>query len=155
MIYFQVLPADLQADQSVILKAAPRLLQALVDVISSNGCALFSYYRDFDWYIMFILSLGMNPAVAAMELSQMIIQAMWDSDSPLKQLPHVSQEIIDRYIHKFIQSPIYAHVRVVLHARSPNVSRFSTCSTLKTIAAMSSSSSVSQRSFIRVFSSFG
>jgi len=26
----------------------------------------------------------------------MIVQAMWDNDSPLKQLPHITQEIIER-----------------------------------------------------------
>jgi len=31
-----------------------------------------------------------------MELAQMIVQAMWDSESPLKQLPHVHADIIKR-----------------------------------------------------------
>jgi pre-mRNA-splicing helicase BRR2 len=31
-----------------------------------------------------------------MELSQMVIQAMWDTDSVFKQLPHFSDEIINR-----------------------------------------------------------
>jgi hypothetical protein len=31
------------------------------------------------------------PAIAAMELSQMITQAMWNKDSYLKQLPHFTQ----------------------------------------------------------------
>lgn len=71
----RLLPADLVEDQNVVLKAAPRLLQAMVDVISSNG-----------W---------LNPAIAAMELSQMIIQGMWENDSPLRQLPHLDNETID------------------------------------------------------------
>jgi pre-mRNA-splicing helicase BRR2 len=72
----RVLSPDLAEDQNLVLRTAPRLLQALVDVISSNG-----------W---------LNPAIAAMELSQMIVQAMWDSDSPLKQLPHLTHEVIER-----------------------------------------------------------
>ena len=50
---------------------AVRLTQACVDVLSSNG-----------W---------LSPAIAAMELSQMITQAMWNKDSYLKQLPHFTQ----------------------------------------------------------------
>lgn len=55
---------------------AIRLIQACVDVLSSNG-----------W---------LSPALAAMELAQMVTQAMWGKDSYLKQLPHFSQDIIKR-----------------------------------------------------------
>ena len=50
------LPQELQSDQREILVKVPRLVQALVDVISSNG-----------W---------LKPALAAMEFSQMITQAV-------------------------------------------------------------------------------
>ena len=55
---------------------AIRLIQACVDVLSSNG-----------W---------LSPALAAMELAQMTTQALWNKDSFLKQLPHFSQDIIKR-----------------------------------------------------------
>ena len=55
---------------------AVRLIQACVDVLSSNG-----------W---------LSPALAAMELAQMVTQAMWGRDSYLKQLPHFTAEIIKR-----------------------------------------------------------
>lgn len=61
--------------QSVSFQAI-RLIQACVDVLSSNG-----------W---------LSPALAAMELAQMTTQAMWGKDSYLKQVPHFSQEIIKR-----------------------------------------------------------
>jgi pre-mRNA-splicing helicase BRR2 len=38
----------------------------------------------------------LSPAVAAMELAQMITQAMWAKDSYLKQLPHFTSDIIKR-----------------------------------------------------------
>ena len=50
---------------------AIRLIQACVDVLSSSG-----------W---------LAPAIAAMELSQMVTQAMWSKDSYLRQIPHFSQ----------------------------------------------------------------
>jgi pre-mRNA-splicing helicase BRR2 len=77
------LPADLESDQKLILSKVPRLCQACVDVISSNG-----------W---------LGPALAAMELSQMCIQAMWDKDSNLKQVPHFSQDIIARLEEKQVE----------------------------------------------------
>jgi len=70
------LSAELQQDTEQIIGKAVRLTQACVDVLSSNG-----------W---------LSPAIAAMELSQMITQAMWNKDSYLKQLPHFDQETIAR-----------------------------------------------------------
>ncbi len=67
------LSADLMLDQKKVLEDALRLLQAMVDVISSSG-----------W---------LNPALAAMELSQMITQAMWDKDSSLLQLPFFDKDL--------------------------------------------------------------
>lgn len=67
---------ELQGDTEHILSRSIRLIQACVDVLSSNG-----------WLL---------PAVAAMELAQMVTQAMWSKDSYLRQLPHFSAEIIKR-----------------------------------------------------------
>ncbi|XP_039281589.1 putative U5 small nuclear ribonucleoprotein 200 kDa helicase [Nilaparvata lugens] len=70
------LGAELQGDTEMILGKAIRLIQACVDVLSSNG-----------W---------LSPAVAAMELAQMVTQAMWSKESYLKQLPHFTSDIIKR-----------------------------------------------------------
>ncbi|KAL5015950.1 hypothetical protein ScPMuIL_005539 [Solemya velum] len=78
------LSAELQSDTEEILSKAIRLIQACVDVLSSNG-----------W---------MSPALAAMELAQMVTQAMWGKDSYLKQLPHFSAEIIKRCKDKGVDS---------------------------------------------------
>lgn len=78
------LSAELQKDANDILTTAIRLIQACVDVLSTNG-----------W---------LSPALAAMELSQMCTQAMWNKDSYLKQLPHFSSEIIERCKAKQIES---------------------------------------------------
>ncbi|XP_008811841.2 DExH-box ATP-dependent RNA helicase DExH12-like [Phoenix dactylifera] len=67
---------NLAADQREVLLSAHRLLQAMVDVISSNG-----------W-----LSL----ALSAMEVSQMVTQGMWERDSMLLQLPHFTKELAKR-----------------------------------------------------------
>jgi pre-mRNA-splicing helicase BRR2 len=70
------LSAELASDQAVVLGHSLKLLQALVDVISSNG-----------W---------LKPAIVAMECSQMIVQGLWDKDHPLLQLPHVDKDTLGR-----------------------------------------------------------
>lgn len=67
------LPSDLAKDQELILSKVLNLLSGCVDVLSSDG--------------------HLN-AMSAMEMSQMVVQAMWDRDSPLKQIPHFSPEIV-------------------------------------------------------------
>lgn len=67
---------DLKLDQRKIISDSINLIQAIVDVISSNG-----------W---------LKPALAAMELSQMVVQGLWSKDNPLMQIPHFTKEIVDR-----------------------------------------------------------
>merc|ERR1712007_191962 len=67
---------DLSSDQRFVLEHAVRLLQGLVDVISSCG-----------W---------LTPALFAMELSQMIVQATTSNASPLMQLPHFTATLCER-----------------------------------------------------------
>lgn len=78
------LSAELQSDTEEILKKAIRLIQACVDVLSSNG-----------W---------LSPALTAMELAQMATQAMWSKDSFLKQLPHFTSDVIKRCTEKGVES---------------------------------------------------
>jgi len=66
------LPPDLAADQALVLEKVLNLLSACVDVMSSNA-----------W---------LN-ATRAMDLSQMCVQAMWDTESPLKQVPHFEPDV--------------------------------------------------------------
>ncbi|GAB1311291.1 Pre-mRNA-splicing helicase BRR2 [Madurella fahalii] len=67
------LPIDLAKDQEVILTKILGLLSAAVDILSSEG--------------------HLN-AMNAMEMSQMVVQAMWDRDSPLKQIPNFTPEVV-------------------------------------------------------------
>ncbi|RPA76659.1 pre-mRNA splicing factor [Ascobolus immersus RN42] len=69
-----VLPADLASDQALVLGKVLGLLSACVDVLSSEG--------------------HLN-AMGAMEMSQMCVQAMWDRDSPLKQIPGFGEQEIE------------------------------------------------------------
>lgn len=66
------LPPDLAADQTLVLEKVLNLLSACVDVMSSNA-----------W---------LN-ALGAMDLSQMCVQGMWETDSPLKQIPHFEADV--------------------------------------------------------------
>ncbi|GBG66811.1 hypothetical protein CBR_g70690 [Chara braunii] len=78
------LTGNMAMDQREVLVSAGRLLQAMVDVISSNG-----------W---------LNPALAAMELSQMVTQGLWERDSVLLQLPHFTKELAAKCQAKGIET---------------------------------------------------
>lgn len=69
----QFVSGNLALDQREVLLSANRLLQAMVDVISSNG-----------WLTL---------ALLAMEVSQMVTQGMWERDSMLLQLPHFTKDL--------------------------------------------------------------
>ncbi|XP_011502445.1 PREDICTED: putative U5 small nuclear ribonucleoprotein 200 kDa helicase [Ceratosolen solmsi marchali] len=75
---------ELQKDTELVLNKSIRLIQACVDVLSSSG-----------W---------LAPAVSAMELAQMMTQAMWSKDSYLKQLPHFTIDIIKRCTDKGVET---------------------------------------------------
>ncbi|KAG8908173.1 DEIH-box ATPase [Tulasnella sp. 403] len=79
------LPPDLASDQALVLSKVLNLLAACVDVMSSNA---------------FLNALG------AMDLSQMCVQAVWDSDSPLRQVPHFDADVIARCKAKGVDSVI-------------------------------------------------
>ncbi len=89
------LPADLAKDQEIILSKVLNLLSGCVDVLSSEG--------------------HLN-AMSAMEMSQMVVQAMWDRDSPLKQIPYFSPEVIKAandsgYVHNsFVRFRMYTDI---------------------------------------------
>ncbi|XP_024003677.1 DExH-box ATP-dependent RNA helicase DExH13 isoform X2 [Eutrema salsugineum] len=72
----QKISGNLAMDQREVLLSATRLLQAMVDVISSNGC--------------------LDLALLAMEVSQIVTQGMWDRDSILLQLPHFTKDLAKR-----------------------------------------------------------
>lgn len=72
----RTLSGDMALDKRNVVLASLRLLGAMVDVIASSG-----------W---------LNPALAAMEMCQMVVQGMWAKESPLLQLPHVTEELAQR-----------------------------------------------------------
>jgi pre-mRNA-splicing helicase BRR2 len=69
------LSADLRIDQRYILEQSIKLVHSMVDVISSHGY--------------------LKPALLTMELSQMIVQAMWVTKSPLLQLPFIDADTVE------------------------------------------------------------
>lgn len=76
--------ADFKHDAKEAVLTAPKLIQAMVDVISSSG-----------W---------LNPALAAMELSQMITQAVWQRDPVLLQIPGVSRDVAKQVISSGVET---------------------------------------------------
>ncbi|KAF6257784.1 RNA helicase, activating signal cointegrator 1 [Scenedesmus sp. NREL 46B-D3] len=67
------LSGDMGSDARTAVREAARLLQAVVDVVASSG-----------W---------LHPALAAMEMCQMVVQGQWEKDSPLLQLPHFTPQL--------------------------------------------------------------
>lgn len=66
------LPSDLAHDQRVVLEQTGRLVHAMVDMLASSA-----------W---------LKPALLCMTLSQHLVQAVTERDSPLSQLPHFPPE---------------------------------------------------------------
>jgi pre-mRNA-splicing helicase BRR2 len=72
---------DLSDDREFVVGQAVRLLRALVDVIASAG-----------W---------LEPAISAMELCQLIVQGMWDTDPTVAQLPHLEVDLLSVLQEKY------------------------------------------------------
>lgn len=68
--------SDLLTDQRQVVELSQRLVLAMVDVLSTKGL--------------------LKHSLLAMELSQMIIQALWITQSTLFQLPYFSDELVKR-----------------------------------------------------------
>ncbi|ODQ66264.1 Sec63-domain-containing protein [Nadsonia fulvescens var. elongata DSM 6958] len=69
------LPPDLEHDQRMVLEKILPLVAACVDVMSGDG------YLN---------------AMVGMDLSQMVVQAVWDGESPLRQVPYFTPDRIKR-----------------------------------------------------------
>lgn len=69
------LAGDLHEDQTKILHRILPIVAATVDTLSGEG--------------------HLN-ALQAMDLSQMLVQGLWNRESPLKQIPHFDDAMIDR-----------------------------------------------------------
>ena len=55
----------------------------------------------------------LSPALAAMELAQMVTQAMWNKDSYLKQLPHFGGDLIKKCTEKVGWNFVYIVFRML------------------------------------------
>lgn len=69
------LPIDFQNDLKEILEKAVPLINVIVDILSANG------YLN---------------ATTAMDLTQMLIQGVWDVDNPLRQIPHFNNKMLEK-----------------------------------------------------------
>ncbi|AET38994.1 ATP-dependent RNA helicase BRR2 Ecym_3516 [Eremothecium cymbalariae DBVPG len=69
------LPAELEMDLNSILGKVIPLLNGIIDILSGDG------------------RLNVTTAI---DLSQMLVQGCWDTDSPLKQIPYFDSEILQK-----------------------------------------------------------
>ena len=86
------LSIDFASDLNKILQVAVNLVHAMVDVISSES-----------WLL---------PCLAAMEISQMLVQAVGESDNSLKQLPFFTEEMINTCQKKYKVENIFDFVEM-------------------------------------------
>ena len=76
---------DLKLDCDFVVVAAVKIIQACVDVIATN------YH--------------LKAAVAAMEVSQQVVQGRWKKDDVLLQIPHFTEELVKRAKAVGVNSP--------------------------------------------------
>lgn len=77
------LAIDLKADLRILLEKAMPLANAIVDILSGDG--------------------KLN-AMTAMDVSQMIVQGLWDVDSPLKQIPFFDDGVLRKCAQRNIET---------------------------------------------------
>lgn len=77
------LPTDLKLDQKFVLSKILNILYACIDHLSSEG------YLN---------------AINAMDISQMVLQASWNKESPLKQIPNFDNQILERCKAKSVET---------------------------------------------------
>lgn len=75
------LAGDLMDDREKVVRGSVRLLRAMVDIISSAG-----------W---------LEPALVCMELSQRVVQAVWDTERPLLALPWFEEGLVKSLEEKY------------------------------------------------------
>lgn len=94
----QELPPQLVEDRNKAVMLGVHLLRALVDVVASAG-----------W---------LKPVISAIELSQMLVQGIWDSDPVLMQIPNIDRERATLLKDKFDVSDIFAFLEMEEEARN-------------------------------------
>lgn len=77
------LAVDFRSDLKIILEKAVPLVNTVIDVLSGDG--------------------KLN-AMTAMDISQMIIQGLWDVDSPLKQIPYFDDDVLTKCSERTIET---------------------------------------------------
>lgn len=85
-------PNSLEIDKNYIVKKCPNLIQEFVQCVAQ---------------LTMLALAGRIPRIPsldtleyAMKLSPLIVQALWDSKSPLMQLPHISEETLRHFSSK-------------------------------------------------------
>lgn len=94
----QDLPPQLMQDRNKAVVLGVHLLRALVDVVASAG-----------W---------LKPVISTIEMSQMLVQGVWDSDPVLMQIPHIDRERATLLKDKFEVSDIFAFLEMEDEARN-------------------------------------
>ena len=84
----KALPADFSWDQKIILEQSTRLISGTLNKITCIFLAMVNVMSSNCW---------LKPAILAIQLCQMIIQAVWIDQQPLLQLPHFDLDLCAKF----------------------------------------------------------
>jgi len=85
-------PNTLEIDKACVLKKFPLLIQEFVQCVAQMTMLALAGRIS--------RSPSLDTLEAAMKLSPLIIQAVWDSKSPLLQLPHITEDMLRYFTSK-------------------------------------------------------
>ncbi|CAG0898243.1 unnamed protein product, partial [Cyprideis torosa] len=85
-------PNTLEVDRQIVVRKCPDLIQEMVTCVSQ--LIMLAHARRIDRLP------SLDTVENVMKLSPMIVQALWESKSPLLQLPHVSESQLRHFVNK-------------------------------------------------------
>ncbi|KAK2154638.1 hypothetical protein LSH36_262g02034 [Paralvinella palmiformis] len=85
------LPPSLQQDRDYVLKKCPYLLNEMISIAAQHVALAHAGKARMP---------KLSTIEHIMKLSQMVVQALWEHNNPLQQLPHLTEDILKHFVTK-------------------------------------------------------